>query len=382
MRIAIVGGGAAGCFAAAEIARRRPEAEVVIYEAGDRLMAKLAITGGGRCNFTNTFEGVRSLSEAYPRGERLMKRALAEFSPEDAREWFRKAGVPGVEENDGCIFPCSQNALDVVDAIRKRMNAKVLLGRRVRSLDEIDADAIIVTSGGGATGMLEGVVPLVRCVPSLFSLKIDDTPLKSLMGITVPEASVALAGTKFRAGGILLITDWGVSGPAILKLSSYAARTLNESGYRGSLVINWTGWKEEQARGWIAEAARKAPKRLVRNLAPEGLSGRLWEHICSRAGLRAELTFAELGSKGASRLCATLCSDSYPISGRCPFKAEFVTCGGVDLSCVNPRTMECRTRPGLYFAGEVMDIDAITGGFNLQAAWSTAWIAAKAVSEL
>ena len=404
-RVAVIGAGAAGCFCAIGIKRRLPDAEVTVLEAGRKPLAKVAVTGGGRCNFTNTFEGIGRLEEAYPRGARLMKRALMRFSQEDARRWFAAEGVPSVVMEDGCVFPQSQDAMDVVRALERTMRTygvRVHCGCRVSciedlgglfrisfadsSLQPLEVDRVVVTTGGSPTPSgISFLAPLdletVPPVPSLFTFNIGDEGLKSLMGAVVEDALVGLAGTGFRARGALLLTDWGVSGPAILKLSSYAARHLAESRYTGTLNISWLGTaNEEECLDVVRELAAAEPRKLVASCGPKALPGRLWRHIAGRAGLREELRGAELGSRGAARLASTLACDAYPITGRCRFKDEFVTCGGVSLSGLNLNTLESKKHPGLHLAGEVLDVDAITGGFNLQAAWSTAETVTRAIS--
>jgi len=405
MRVAVIGAGAAGCLCAAEIKRRLPEAEVTVFEGGAKPLAKVAITGGGRCNFTNSFENIGRLEEAYPRGARLMKRALMHFGPEDARRWFENEGVPSVIMEDGCVFPTSQDAMDIVRALERAMRlagVKVICRHRVTSLENIDgifriafsgsslpcfeADKVVLTTGGSPTaGGLSILSPLgletVAPVPSLFTFNIGDESLKSLMGAVVNDALVGLAGTSFKARGALLLTDWGVSGPAILKLSSYAARDLADKGYRGTLNISWLGTaRETECMELLQEMASESPRKQVVSTCPAALTGRLWRHIAARAGLREDLRWAETGSRGMARLASILACDAYPITGRCRFKDEFVTCGGVSLSEVSLNTLESKKHPGLHFAGEVLDVDAITGGFNLQAAWSMAYTVADAIS--
>ena len=400
MRIAIIGGGAAGCFCAIGLKRRLPDAEVTVYEAGPKLLSKVAVTGGGRCNLTNSFRDVHRLGEVYPRGEQLMRRALAAFSHEDTMRWFEAEGVRLTIQEDQCVFPVSQDAMQIVRTlerclrdvgVRVRLNTPV---ERVEALsdggfrilrqaqDDL-VDKVVLTSGGSSREKLERLLPagveVTPCVPSLFTLKIPDEALRALMGTVVEQASLALAGTRFRAAGTLLLTDWGVSGPATLRLSSYAARHLAENGYTGTLLIGWLDAPEAAAREWIAATAAANPRKQAAGTPPAGLTARLWRHLLGRAGLREDLRWAELGSKGAARLAATLTADAYPVAGRARFKEEFVTCGGVALSGVNLNTLESKTRPGLFFAGEVLDLDAVTGGFNLQAAWSTAALVAAAM---
>lgn len=384
MRIAIIGGGAAGCFCAIGLKRRLPDAEVTVYEAGSKLLAKVAVTGGGRCNLTNSFRDVRRLGEVYPRGEQLMRRALAVFSHEDTMRWFEAEGVRLTVQEDQCVFPVSQDAMQIVRTLERCLRdagVVIRLNTRVERVDDLQADKVVVTVGGMSREKLERLLPagveVTDCVPSLFTLKIPDAGLRALMGTVVEQASLSLAGTKFRAAGTLLLTDWGVSGPATLRLSSYAARHLAENGYTGSLLVNWLDAPEADAREWITATAAAHPQKQAAGTPPAGITARLWRHLLGRAGLREDLRWAELGSKGAARLAATLSADAYPVAGRARFKEEFVTCGGVALSGVNIHTLESKVCPGLYFAGEALDVDAVTGGFNLQAAWSTAAVVAN-----
>ena len=390
-RIAVIGAGAAGCFCAAELRRRLPAVKVDVYESGPKPLAKVAITGGGRCNLTNSFEGIRSLGEAYPRGERLMKRLLRVFSQEDTWRWFEDAGVPLVLQDDHCVFPRSQDAMDIVHALLCKMEGVNLLLRtpvhEIRDaghllVDGEPYDAVVVTTGGAPKGLplLEGLdLEWIPTVPSLFTFTIQDEGLRALMGLVV-EATVSLPGTPFKADGPLLITDWGLSGPAVLKLSSYAARHLHEAGYHAPLSINWLSLSEADTRALLEELSTVNPRKQVSNTPPAGLQVRLWNHLTVKAGLRPDIRWAELGSKGLNKLVNTLTQDGYAIAGKTKFRDEFVTCGGVALSNLNPATLESKQYPGLYFAGEVLDIDAITGGFNLQAAWTTGYVAAQSIA--
>ncbi|MBE6223453.1 MAG: aminoacetone oxidase family FAD-binding enzyme [Bacteroidales bacterium] len=408
--VAIIGAGAAGCFCAAQLRSLAPELAVTVFEAGPKPLAKVAITGGGRCNLTNSFAGIRSLKEAYPRGERVMKRALKAFSQEDAVRWFEAQGVPCVLQEDHCWFPQSQNAMDIVNALQRAMKgADVRLKTPVISVaqpvvgnyfsqdfakNQFSSDStepthinvngepfdfVVITTGGAPKGVpfLEGLgLEMIPPVPSLFTFTVPDPSLRSLMGLVV-EASIGLQGTAFKAQGALLITDWGLSGPATLKLSSYAARHLAETGYKGTLGINWLCLSENEARELLQKTAAENPQKQVSTT--HLLQSRLWNHLIQKAGLREGIRWAEVGSKGLNRLSAVLTADNYPLSGKSKFREEFVTCGGVALSNVDLSTLECKTHPGLYFAGEVLDIDAITGGFNLQAAWSTGYVCAQSI---
>ena len=388
-KVAVIGAGAAGCFCAAELRRLRPDLRVDVYEAGPKPLAKVAVTGGGRCNLTNSFAGIRNLAEAYPRGDRLMKRLLRVFSQEDAWRWFESAGVPLVLQDDHCVFPQSQDAMDLVHALLRRMKgANLLLRTPVHSIgpgpmvDGEAYDAAVVTTGGAPKGlpMLEGLdLEWVPTVPSLFTFTVRDEGLRILMGLVV-DASVSIPGTSFKADGPLLITDWGLSGPAVLKLSSYAARHLHDVGYKAPLAVNWLALNEAEAREELLAIAAENPRKQVSNTPPAGLQARLWNHLILRAGQRPDIRWAELGSKGLNRLVATLTQDAYDIAGKTKFREEFVTCGGVSLGNLDPATLESKQHPGLYFAGEVLDIDAVTGGFNLQAAWTTGAVAARSIA--
>ena len=391
--VAIIGAGAAGCFCAAQLRRMAPDVAVTVFEAGPRPMSKLAITGGGRCNLTNDFEGIRSLSDAYPRGERVMKRALKAFSNDDTIRWFTERGVPCTLQEDHCWFPCSQDAMDVVRCIQRAMDgAHIRVGIQVTSICHSEHseespfsvnsepfDYVVVTTGGMNRGasMFEGLdLEIVPPVPSLFTLNIPDKNLTTLMGL-VAEASISIPGTSFKASGPLLITDWGISGPATLKLSSYVARYLAEHQYKATVAINWLDRSENEVREMLQESASHSPQKQISNTPL--LQQRLWEHIISKAGLRPDIRWAELGSKGLNRVTAILTQDTYPVSGKGKFKEEFVTAGGIGLSNIDLSTLESKKYPGLFFAGEVLDIDAITGGFNLQAAWSTAYVCAHSI---
>lgn len=386
-RVAVIGAGAAGCFCAANLMENAAgKLELSIFEANPSPMQKLAVTGGGRCNLTNDFGGIRSLREAYPRGERLMGRLLKQFSHEDACRWFQSRGVPLVTQEDHCVFPASQKASDIVRVLEKGMRGATLrCSRRVRkieadgSVDSERFDHVVITIGGAPKGlpMIDGLeLDWVPTVPSLFSFNIPDKALRERMGLVV-QASVSLVSSPFKASGPLLITDWGLSGPAVLRLSSYAARELASNGYKGEIAVNWMDAPEADIRSRLEGIAASQPRRQLSQARP--LPERLWTLIMERAALRSDLRWGELGSKGLNRLVAVLASDHYPIQGRPRFRDEFVTAGGVALENLVPNTVQSRKYPWLQFAGEVLDIDAVTGGFNLQAAWTTGWAAAQSI---
>lgn len=385
-RVAIVGGGAAGFFCAINLKEMCPEMEVTIFERSTKVLAKVAVSGGGRCNCTNSFASVRDLQAVYPRGHRLMKRLFNVFSYRDAYAWFEAHGVPLTTQDDECVFPAAQDSHAVIGCFLReaqRHGVTVRTGCGIDSLSQLkDFDCIVLTTGGMTRPVL-GLQQeeLIEPVPSLFTFRIDDEALHELMGTVVNEAQVMLPGTKMRASGPLLITHWGMSGPAVLRLSSYGARLLADRHYEMPLLVNWTGLSEAEAMAELGGLTVKASQKQLPNMRPIDLPARLWTYLAQKAlGNRSHAPWGSLNRKELNRLVNVLTNDQYRIAGRAPFKDEFVTCGGVSLSAVNASTLESRSRQGLYFAGEVLDIDGVTGGFNFQAAWTTAYVVAKAIA--
>ena len=390
MRTAVIGGGAAGFFVAVNLKEMVPGMEVTVFERSQRVLAKVEVSGGGRCNCTNSFAEVRDLQTVYPRGHRLMKRLFNVFDYRDAYEWFERHGVPLVTQDDECVFPLAQDSHAIIDcflSLARRTGVNIRFGEKIQSLDNLqDYDAIVVTTGGSPKGeglrwLKEMGHEIADPVPSLFTFRIDDKALTALMGTVVEQASVMIPGTKLRSSGPLLITHWGMSGPAILKISSYAARLLAEHQYQMPLSVNWTGLTIADAEALLYETAVHHPQKQLSTFSPFGLPQRLWGYLLEKAlSGRAQVRWNELNRKDINRLLNVLCNDNYHIAGRAAFKDEFVTCGGVALQSVNPATLESRVVPRLYFAGEVLDIDGITGGFNFQAAWTTAYTVASAIA--
>ena len=387
MKTAIIGGGAAGFFLAINLKEMMPAMDVVIIESAQKVLRKVAVSGGGRCNVTNTFEDIRDLKEVYPRGHRLMGRLFRTFSPQDAWQWFEQRGVRLTAQADHCVFPVSQDAHTIINlflAETKRLGVVVKTGCRITSLDELsDFDYICVTTGGQprAEGLQWLEQDIVEPVPSLFTLSIADSELNALTGAVVPDATAFIPGTKLRASGPLLLTHWGMSGPAILRLSSYAARHLAECDYQSPLMVNWASATEAEATEAVVTLIKQCAQKLITSVAPLQLPQRLWAYLCEKAiGQRAHAPWSSLNAKEQRRLVNVLIADEYHTNGRAPHRDEFVTCGGVALTAVNANTLESRTHPGLFFAGEVLDIDGVTGGFNFQAAWTTAYTVACAIS--
>ena len=386
MKTAIVGGGAAGFFLAINLKEMCPQMDVTILEGSKRVLAKVEISGGGRCNCTNSFEDINDLQSVYPRGHRLLKRLFKQFDYRDAYQWFEHRGVKLTTQEDHCVFPQSQDSHTIINLFlseARRLGINVKTGCKVSSLDELaDYDFVAVTMGGKpqTDGLRWLNQPLESPVPSLFTFNINDTLLRQLMG-TVVDATAMIPGTKMRASEPLLVTHWGMSGPCILRLSSYAARWLSEHDYKQPLAINWTNRKENEVQEQLAALRQQHAQKQLTTIRPFDLPQRLWTYLTEKAlGGRAKAPWGSLNQKEINRLTNTLINDTYQIAGRAPFKDEFVTCGGVSLAAVNPSTLESRTQPHLYFAGEVLDIDGVTGGFNFQAAWTTAYAVATAIS--
>ena len=404
MRVAIIGAGAAGCFCAVNLKRRLPKCEIDIYEAGAKPLAKVAITGGGRCNLTNSWEDVKSLGQVYPRGERLMKRLFHQLDHQQTMDWWEKEGVRLVTQDDHCVFPASQDAMTIVNLLTaniKRLGIGLHLSHRVTSIEHngeytinfndeklkpVTADTVVVTTGGhpkeSGFDMLKPLeLAIMPPVPSLFTFCIHDPALNALQGVVVEDTVASIAGTKFKAEGPLLITHWGMSGPAILKTSSQAARHLADNAYKANLLVDWwPAMSQDEVTAFLNKQVKTNGAKQVSTIAPPPLTHRHWAYLISRIGISETKRWNEIGQKDLNRMVQLLKADTYAVDGKGQFKDEFVTCGGVALSELDPNTLECRSHPGLYFAGEVTDVDAVTGGFNLQAAWTMGYVVAQAVA--
>ena len=387
MKTAIIGGGAAGFFLAINLKEMCPQMDVTILEGSKRVLAKVEISGGGRCNCTNSFEDVVDLQSVYPRGHRLLKRLFKVFDYRDAYQWFEHRGVKLTTQEDHCVFPQSQDSHTIINLFLNeahRLDITIKTCCKVNSLDDLsDYDFIAITTGGMKNSSLFTLHSslIIPPVPSLFTFNINDAQLRNLMG-TVVDATAMIPGTKMRASGPLLITHWGMSGPCILRLSSYVARLLSEHQYQMPLSVNWTSLKENEVQEELLAFCRQHAQKQLTTMRPFDLPQRLWSYLTEKAlAGRAHAPWGSLNQKELNRLTNMLINDTYQIAGRAPFKDEFVTCGGIDLSAVNPSTLESREHPHLYFAGEVLDIDGVTGGFNFQAAWTTAYTVATAIKD-
>ena len=388
MKTAVVGGGAAGFFLAVNLKEMMPDMEVTIFERSQHVLTKVEISGGGRCNCTNSFEEVTDLSQVYPRGHRLLKRLFNNFDYRDAYAWFERHGVPLVTQNDQCVFPEAQDSHAIINcflSLARRYHIEICKGSKVQSLDDVKGyDYVVVTTGGSPKG--EGLRwlqalghEIEQPVPSLFTFSVADKRLQALMGV-VTDVETMIPGTKLRAAGPLLITHWGLSGPAVLKLSSHAARYLAEQNYQAPLVVRWLSLSDQEISTLLYEQVATQPKKQLTTYNPFGLQQRLWAYLVEKAlEVRAQIRWAELNKKDVNRLVNVLLNDTYQIAGRAPFKDEFVTCGGISLKAINTSTLESKHVPHLYFAGEVLDIDGVTGGFNFQAAWTTSYTVATSI---
>ena len=390
MRTAIIGGGAAGFFLAINLKELCPEMEVTIFEKSKKVLAKVEVSGGGRCNCTNSFANVSDLSQVYPRGHRLMKRLFKTFNHQDAYDWFERHGVRLVTQDDECVFPVSQDSHTVINCFlyeTKRHGVEIRTESKIENLDTLsDYDFIAVTTGGspkaeGLSWLSAKGVSIEKPVPSLFTFCINDEALHTLMGTVVETATAFIPGSGLRAAGPLLITHWGMSGPSILRLSSHAARMLYEHQYQLPLAVNWTSRKDAEIMEELQAIIVRHPQKQITTIRPFDLPSRLWTYLAEKALCeRASNRWQNLNKKELNRLANILCNDGYQIAGRAAFKDEFVTCGGVSLSAVDPVTLESKDLRHVYFAGEVLDIDGVTGGFNFQAAWTTAYTVAQAIS--
>lgn len=400
--IAVIGGGAAGFMAAISAATHAPGAEVLLLEKSDKLLAKVRISGGGRCNVTHACPDPRKLARHYPRGEAFLRKVFAQWGQPEAIRWFADQGVQLKTEPDGRMFPVTDDSGTIVKALHNAAEAR---GVRIRTqfpvtgIEEVDGawllrtptgpvhvDRVVVATGGspkmdGLTWLRALGHTVVDPVPSLFTFNLPGEEIRTLMGVVAPQARVRIEGTALKSTGPLLITHWGFSGPAVLRLSAFGARELHARGYRYTVRVAWIGERSAQPiQEHLQAEAAAHPKRQLGNADAMGLPTRLWAFLLARAGMPADKPLGELGPKQLLRLLDVLTNDPYTAEGKTTFKDEFVTAGGVSLAQVDPTTLQSTVHPGLHFAGEVLDIDGITGGFNFQAAWSTGWLAGRAVA--
>ena len=399
MRAAIIGGGAAGFFSALSVKEHHPNSKVTIFEKSNKLLSKVKVSGGGRCNVTHACFSPSQLSKSYPRGGKHLKKAFSVFQTKDTIEWFSRRGVELKAEEDGRMFPTTDNSQTIIDCFLKeasQKNIKILEQSPIRKIvpekegytlhlegtSEHFNKVIIATGGSPKMSGFYWLQQLGHSIspplPSLFTFNIPSDQVKILMGLVVENATVRIQGTKLSHSGPVLITHWGMSGPAILKLSAWGARELAENNYNFNIQINWLSIKsDEDANEIIDNELPHMRKKKIMNACPFELPNRMWKFLLEKVGINPDSVWLELSKKNRNKLLNILLNDIYEVKGKTTFKEEFVTCGGIKLSDISFTSMESRVCKNLYFAGEVLDIDGITGGFNFQGAWTTGYIAGK-----
>jgi len=406
-RVLIAGGGAAGFFAAITCAEADPRAEVTLHEATARPLSKVRVSGGGRCNVTHACFDAGELADNFPRGSRELIGPFHRFGPAETVAWFKERGVELKTERDGRMFPVTDDSSTVVGCLVRaagKAGARLLTCSAVKAVSrtpggpagrfavalsgggEVLADRVLIaTGGGGASAGLSIAASLghsiVPPVPSLFTFHIDDPRLKGLEGVCAPSAGASARAMRLSEVGPVLVTHWGLSGPAILRLSAWGARDLHAAGYNFALAVNWAEPRTpEQAKAELESDRAAHPRRRVSSANPFGLPARLWERLAAAAGIESGATWASVSNDSLRVLALQATASEFAVSGKSMNKEEFVTCGGVRLDEVDMATMESRICPGLHFAGEVLDIDGITGGYNFQSAWTTGWQAGRAMA--
>ncbi len=403
-KMVVVGGGAAGFFTAITCAELAPDVEVVVLEATAHPLAKVKVSGGGRCNVTHACFDPRELVKRYPRGSRELLGPFHQFQPRDTVAWFESRGVALKTEEDGRMFPTTDRSQTIIDCLQNvaeqaRVDLRTRCGlvsadREVSGKfrleltggDSLLCDGLVIATGGNrsSAGFVtaekfgHAIEPLA---PSLFTFHVVDPRLRDLSGIAVPDTVASIAGTKLSERGPALITHWGLSGPAILRLSAWGARELQAREYRFPLTMNWAGGQNlAQVRGGLEQMRAAYPRRQVGPGSGFGLPQRLWERLVAAAGLKLDAIWTSVSNALLGDLAAQLTAGQFEVTGKSMNKEEFVTCGGIRLNEVDFKTLQSRRCPGLFFAGEVLDIDGITGGFNFQAAWTTGYLAGRALA--
>ena len=402
MKVAVIGGGAAGFFSAIHVKENYPKASVVILERSNKVLSKVRISGGGRCNVTNACTSIPELLKAYPRGGKVLRKAFEHFNTSHTQTWFESRGVPLLAEKDHRMFPSSNTSQSVVDCLMretKRLRIPIYYKKAVTGIKPVGAkleltfrneaespqlfDNVIVATGGSPSrkgfAWLEDLSHNIEePVPSLFTFNMPDEAITKLMGVTAKQTCVHIQGTKFRSTGPLLITHWGMSGPAILKLSAFGARYLNEVNYSFSVQVSWSpDPRHDLVFNHLQDISIRHSKKKLASISPLDLPRQLWHFLLNKSCISQDKRWEEAGKKTFNKLASVLTNDIYKVAGKTTFKEEFVTCGGVSAKSIDTKTMQSKVCKNLYFAGEVLDIDAITGGFNFQAAWTTGYIAGK-----
>ncbi|WP_432672673.1 NAD(P)/FAD-dependent oxidoreductase [Flavobacterium sp. SM2513] len=393
-----VGGGAAGFFTALNIAEKHPQLKIAILERGKEVLTKVRISGGGRCNVTHACFEPNELVKYYPRGEKELKGPFNQFCSGDTIEWFEKHGVELKIEEDGRMFPVSNSSQTIIDCFMDasaKAGIKILTSQSVQSLykseafwkidtqhDKFTATKLVLSTGSNPKmwDMIKGLGhSIIEPVPSLFTFNITDKRIKDLPGVSA-LATVKVKNTKLEATGPLLVTHWGMSGPGILKLSAWGARILAEKNYQFAISVNWLNDLDlAEAETLLKSLKQENSKKIIAKKSPFEFPNRLWEKLVLAAEIGEDLKWADLTKRQICNLAQQLTHGTYQVSGKSTYKDEFVTAGGIDLKEVNFKTMQSKLHPDLYFAGEIVNIDAITGGFNFQNAWTSGFIVANAI---
>jgi hypothetical protein len=403
MRLTVIGGGAAGFFCAVNAARMNPSLQVSIVEKTNKLLAKVKISGGGRCNVTHACFSIPEMVRKYPRGENFVKKTFHDFFTDDTISWFNERGVRLKTESDGRMFPVTDSSETIINCLLNeadKYKVKIRMQSEVKTITASqhnkwnlefangtseDSEYVCVASGGYSKDTMFDWIRKVghtieSPVPSLFTFNIPGNSITGLMGVSV-NAKVKIMGTKLEDQGPVLITHWGLSGPAILRLSARGARELNRFNYRFTTIVNWCPvYNEQSLKIFFDELRGIKPSQKIFNGNTFDIPQRLWEHLCSISEIDANLRWSDLPAVKQIRLSKNVCANELRVEGKTTYKEEFVTAGGVKLTEVDPLTMQSRLAKNLFFAGEILDVDGITGGFNFQHAWTSGWVAAKSIA--
>ena len=403
-QLIVIGGGAAGFFCAVNAARLDPSLKVTIIEKSNKLLSKVKVSGGGRCNVTHACFDIGEMSKRYPRGQHFVKKAFHQFFTTDTINWFEERGVKLKAEEDGRMFPVTDSSQTIIECLLKEANkfgVDILMNREVKKIERqsstfnlqlstgeyISANFVCIASGGyPKSSMFDWLKELAHSieepVPSLFTFNLPKHPITKLMGVSVEKAKIKIQNSKLEEEGSLLITHWGLSGPAVLRLSAWGARELKIKNYELGININWLpDYNEETLRKKMQELRNTNASQKIINKNSFGLPSRLWEFFAEQSGIKNEWRWADLPSTEQNKFIKNLCSYECEVKGKTTFKEEFVTAGGIKLNEVDANTMMSKKVTNLFFAGEVLDVDGITGGFNFQHAWTSGFVAAKSIAE-
>ncbi|HET7115545.1 MAG TPA: NAD(P)/FAD-dependent oxidoreductase [Hanamia sp.] len=408
-KLVVIGGGAAGFFCAVNAASQNRELEVFIIEKSNKLLSKVRVSGGGRCNVTHACFSIAEMIKKYPRGEKFLKQAFHHFFTADTIEWFEKRNVKLKTESDGRMFPESNSSETIINCLLQeanKNNVTILMNREIVKIEKktfeenknhfqlmgkdgsiLEADFVCIACGGfHKADQYKWITSLGHSfespVPSLFTFNVPKNPVSELMGISVENVDIKIIGTKFFQSGPILITHWGFSGPAVLKLSAFAAKELFNKNYDFLISINWLkDYHENSLLKKLKLIRHELASKKIINKNPFGLPQRLWEYQLGQCGINTEIRWADLPAKQQNQLSKQLCSNQFNVRGKTTFKEEFVTAGGIKLNEIDANTMQSKIVSNLFFAGEILDVDGITGGFNFQHAWTSGWIAAREIAK-